>query len=113
MFARTPLFLFLCLPAHGLTSSKAPSGPPQETNVEKDPIAILEVGAAQSWNFSGGAATFAPNLAAEMTPIENCLEIEAGVSSFYTHKSTEWDTDLLLKKPWSISQFMHSRSTPR
>jgi hypothetical protein len=47
-----------------------------------DPVAILEVGASTNWNFNGGAATFAPNLAAECTPIGNWLELEAGVSPF-------------------------------
>src|ERR1035441_2460998 len=98
----TCLFLFLCLPAHGQTSSKASSGDPQKA--DEDPIAIVELGASTSWNLSGGAATFAPNLAAEVTPIENWLELEAGVSPFYTHKSAEWDTDLLFKKPWTISR---------
>ncbi len=79
-------------------------GASSETNEKKDPIAILEVGAVQSWNFSGGAATFAPNVAAEVTPIENWLELEAGVAPFYTHNSAEWDTDLLFKKPWTISR---------
>ena len=102
--AGTCLFLFLYPPAYGQTSSKTSSAHLQETSEEKDPIAVLEVGAAQSWNFSGGAATFAPNLAAEVTPIENWLELEAGVSPFYTHNSTEWDTDLLFKKPWTISR---------
>ncbi len=78
------LFLFLCLPSHGQTSSKASSGDPQKAGEDKDPLAIVELGAATSWNFSGGAATFAPNLAAEVTPIENWLELEAGVSPFYT-----------------------------
>jgi hypothetical protein len=68
-----------------------------------EPVAILEVGAATNWNFSGGAATFAPNVAAECTPIENWLELEAGVSPFYTRRSTEWDTDFLFKKPWTLS----------
>jgi len=98
------LFLFFCLPAHGQTSSKASSYHRQEAGEDKDPIAILELGAATSWNVSGGAATFAPNLAAEVTPIENWLELEAGVSPFYTRNSTEWDTDLLFKKPWTISR---------
>ena len=96
------LFLFLCLPAHGQTHSKASSGDPQ--NADEDPIAIVELGASTSWNLSGGAATFAPNLAAEVTPIENWLDLEAGVSPFYTRKSTEWDTDLLFKMPWTISR---------
>ena len=98
------LFLFLCLPGRGQTPPKTSSGHPQEVSEDKDPIAILEVGAATSWNLSGGGATFAPNLAAEVTPIENWLELEAGVSPFYTRNSTEWDTDLLFKKPWTISR---------
>lgn len=55
-------------------------------------------------DISGGATTFAPNLATECTPIENWLELEAGVSPFYTWKSTEWDTDFLFKKPWDPSK---------
>ncbi len=51
-----------------------------------------------------GAAAFAPNIAAETTPIENWLELEAGVSSFFTRNSTEWDMDLLFKKPWTLSK---------
>jgi hypothetical protein len=39
-----------------------------------------------------------------VTPIENWLEFEVGVSPFYSRKSTEWDTDLLFKKPWTISR---------
>jgi hypothetical protein len=98
------LLLFLCQPAHGQTPSKASSGNPQKAAEGKDTIAIVELGASTSCNLSGGAATFAPNLAAEVTPIENWLELEAGVSPFYTRESTEWDTDLLLKKPWTISR---------
>jgi hypothetical protein len=98
------LFLLSCLPAHGQTSSKTSSAPLQKASEDKDAKVILEFGAATSWNLSGGAATFAPNLAAEVTPIENWLELEAGVSPFFTRNSTEWDTDLLFKKPWTISR---------
>ena len=97
------LLLFGVLPVHGQSSSQSPSQW-QEAGEDKDPKIILELGAATNWNFSGGAATFAPNLAAEITPIENWLEIEAGISPFYTGKSTEWDTDLLFKKPWTLSR---------
>src|ERR1700723_1805108 len=71
--------------------------------LDDDPSVILELGAATSWTTTGGAATFAPNLAAETTPIENWLEIEAGISPFFTRNSTEWDTDFLFKKPWTLS----------
>ena len=101
--AGASLFLFLSLPSHGQTSSKAASAHPREATEEKDPIVILELGAATSWNLSGGATTFAPSFASEVTPIEHWLELEAGVSPFYTRNSTEWDTDLLFKKPWTLS----------
>ena len=90
--ATLPLLLLLLLTRQA--SSQASSNHPQKAGEDKDPIAIVELGATTSWNFSGGAATFAPNLAAEVTPIENWLEIEAGVSPFYTHKSTEWTLNL-------------------
>ncbi len=40
----------------------------------------------------------------EVTPIENWLELEAGVTPLFTRHSTEWDTDLLFKKPWTLSK---------
>lgn len=64
-------------PAHGQTSFGEFLGHPQVANEDKDPKAILELGAATSWNLSGGAATFAPNLGVEITPVENWLELEA------------------------------------
>jgi hypothetical protein len=98
------VFLLCCLSAFGQTvQNKSSMHSPKASTDMDDPIAILEVGASTNWNFGGGAATFAPNLAAECTPIENRLELEAGVSPFYTRNSTEWDTDFLFKKPWTLS----------
>jgi hypothetical protein len=69
-----------------------------------EPAAIIELGGATSWNVRGGAAAFGPDFAVEFTPIENWLEIEAGVTPIFTRHSTEWDTDLLVKKPWTLSK---------
>ena len=99
------VFLSCCLPASGQMAQNDPSIHPVKASTDTDDtVAILEVGASTNWNFNGGAATFAPNLAAECTPIENWLELEAGVSPFYTRNSTEWDTDFLFKKPWGLSK---------
>ena len=99
------VFLWCCLPALGQMTQNNPSVHTTKASTDTDdPVAILEVGASTNWNFSGGAATFAPNLAAECTPIENWLELEAGVSPFFTRNSTEWDTDFLFKKPWTLSK---------
>ena len=96
------LFLLsLCLPASGQTRKF--QNTTEHSEPDDDPSVILEVGAATSWTTTGGAATFAPNFAAETTPIEHWLELEAGVSPFFTRNSMEWDTDLLFKKPWTLS----------
>jgi hypothetical protein len=95
-------FLFSSCLAYSQASTTHPSPPAIEE--EKDPIAIVELGASSSWNFSGGATSFSPNLAVEITPIENWLELEMGVSPYYTRNTTEWDVDLLFKKPWTLSR---------
>lgn len=73
---------------------------------EKEPAAIVEVGGAGNWNVKGGGAAFGPAVAVEVTPIKNWLELEAGVTPLFAKGSTEWDTDLLFKKPWDISKKM-------
>ena len=93
--------LALCLPV--LAQNQLTTKTMSQAESKDDPKVIFEVGAATSWNTTGGTPTFAPNLAAETTPIENVLELEAGVSPFYTRNTTEWDTDLLFKKPWTLS----------
>ena len=70
---------------------------------ETEPVAIIELGGATGWNVKGGAAAFGPDFAIEVTPIANWLELEAGTTPLFTHNSTEWDTDLLFKKPWTLS----------
>lgn len=81
--AASSLFAFLAVSSNAQTSLQAlPPGLPAASSGD-DPKAILEFGAATGWNLSGGAATFAPNVAAEITPIEHWLEIEAGVSPFF------------------------------
>jgi hypothetical protein len=71
---------------------------------EKEPVAVVEVGGAASGSLTGGGSSFGPNFAVEVTPIENWLEIEAGVTPLFRSNSTEWDTDVLFKKPWTLSR---------
>lgn len=73
-------------------------------STEKEPAAIVELGGAASWSVKGGGSSFGPSAAVEVTPIENWLELEAGVSPLFGRNSTEWDTDLLFKKPWTLSR---------
>jgi hypothetical protein len=50
-----------------------------------------------------GASSFGPSAAVEFTPIKDWLEIEAGIAPMFSHRRTEWDTDLLFKKPFTLS----------
>jgi len=80
------------------------SGAVSAQSVETEPVAIFELGGATGWNIKGGAAAFGPDFAIEITPIENWLELEAGTTPLLTRNSTEWDTHLLFKKPWTLSK---------
>ena len=68
---------------------------------EKDPTAIVELGAAGEWDFPSGR--LGPTAAVEFTPIKDWLEIEAGVSTLFGSGQTEWSTDFLFKKPFTLS----------
>lgn len=70
---------------------------------DREPAAILELGADAAWNLRGGWSA-GPTAAVEVTPIENWLEIEAGVTPAFSRHAMEWDTDLLFKKPWTLSR---------
>jgi hypothetical protein len=71
---------------------------------DPEPAAILELGGAGSWNVKDGSGSAGADVAAEVTPIEQWLELEGGVTPLWTRRSTEWDTDLLFKKPWELSR---------
>lgn len=80
------------------------SGAALAQEIEKEPVAVVEVGVAPEWNLKDGGSAIGPTVAAEVTPIADWLELEAGVATTFTRHSTEWDTDLLFKKPWSLSK---------
>jgi hypothetical protein len=73
-------------------------------SVEKEPAVIVELGGAANWNVNDGGSGFGPTVAVEVTPIEKWLELEAGVTPLFSRHSTEWNTDLLFKKPWTLSK---------
>ena len=71
---------------------------------EKESLAVLEVGGAISRSLTEHQSSFGPTVAVELTPIENWLELEAGVTPLFRHRSTEGSLDLLFKKPWTLSE---------
>jgi len=71
--------------------------------VEKEHVAVLELGGGAFWNVKDGSSSFGPSVAVEVTPIENWLELEVGATALFRRHSTEWGTDLVFKKPWDLS----------
>jgi hypothetical protein len=71
---------------------------------EKEPAAIVELGGAGEWALNHGKPSYGPNVAVEVTPIKEKLEIEAGVTPLFSRGQTEWDTDLIFKKPYTLSK---------
>jgi len=70
---------------------------------DKEPSAIIEIGGAAQWALRGGSS-FGPTVAAEVTPIENWLELESGVTTLFSRGQREWDADFLFKKPYTLSK---------
>jgi hypothetical protein len=81
----------------------------QSPGVEKrkdkhNDIAVIELGPAIGRGLTGGGSSAGPDVAVEVTPIHSWLELEAGVTPLFGHRSREWDADLLFKKPWKFSR---------
>jgi len=66
--------------------------------------AVLEIGSAGEWGLKDGKTSFGPSLAVEVTPIEHWLEIEAGITPLFSKGGTEWEADLVFKKPFQLSK---------
>ena len=86
------------------TDSQVPPGLPRASAPAKEAAAILELGAEPARSLSGGGWSLSPTVAVEVTPIEKWLELEIGITPTFSHHSTEWDTDVLFKKPWVLSK---------
>lgn len=71
-------------------------------STEKE-AAVVEIGGDAERSLTEGNSSFGPTVAVEVTPIESWLELEAGVTPLFRRHSTEWSTDLLFKKPWTLS----------
>jgi hypothetical protein len=73
-------------------------------SAEQEPPAVIELGGAADRSLTEAQSSFGPTAAVEVTPIENWLELEAGVTPLFRRHSTEWTVDLLFKKPWTLSE---------
>ena len=71
---------------------------------DKEPFAVVELGAATERSIQEGAYSVGPSAAVEFPVIKNWLEIEVGISPLFRPGQTEWQADLLFKKPFTINE---------
>ena len=74
-----------------------------QTEHAAEPLAVMEFGASVERSLSSHESSYGPTVAVESTISERWLEVEAGVTPLFRHHSTEWGTDLIFKKPWTLS----------
>lgn len=70
---------------------------------DKESSTIIEIGGGEL-SLKDGGSSFGTDFGVEVTPIEDWLELEAGVSPMFSHGLTEWETDFLFKKPFTLSE---------
>jgi len=71
---------------------------------DKEPFAVVELGAATERSIQDGTYSFGPSASVEFPVIKDWLEIETGISPLFRPGQTEWQADLLFKKPFTINE---------
>src|SRR6202023_599588 len=70
---------------------------------DKEPFAVIELGAATERGIQKGTYGVGPSASVEFPVIKDWLEIETGISPLFRPGQTEWQADLLFKRPcWAI-----------
>ena len=70
---------------------------------DKEPVAIFELGGATEWSLNAGGSGFGPTAAIEFSAVKDWLEIETGTAAVFSRGQTEWDADVVFKKPFDLS----------
>jgi hypothetical protein len=70
---------------------------------EKEPSAVVAIGPEGEWAFPGSVFSVGPSASIEFSVIKEWLEIEIGGGSLFRRGRTEWEGDVLFKKPFTLS----------
>ena len=79
-------------------------GPTQSRAEDKEPFALIELGPATERSFQEGTYSVGPSAEVEFPVIKDWLEIGAGISALFRPGQTEWQADLLFKKPFTLDK---------
>jgi hypothetical protein len=69
---------------------------------EKEPTAVVAIGGTTEWGLPG-PTSFGPSASVEFTTIRNWLEIEIGAATLFRRGVTEFETDVIFKKPFTLT----------
>jgi hypothetical protein len=90
------------MPLFGVLAPLILSVTPVHADEGESPL-VFEMGGAAGWGLQQGNSSAGPEVAIEYTVIEHMLEIEVAVSPQFSGGKTEFDTDLIFKKPFDLS----------
>jgi hypothetical protein len=93
------VFFTLASGAYG----QVPEGQANVPRDGEDHALVLELGAVLDWERAEGQLHHGGTFAFEVTPIENWLELEIGITAVAADGGMEMPVDVLFKKPWRIS----------
>jgi len=71
---------------------------------EKELFAVIELGSATERSIQEGTYSTGLSTSVEFPVIKDCLAIEAGISPLFRPGQTEWQADLLFKKPFTLDK---------
>lgn len=71
---------------------------------EKEPSAVIKFGVEADRAIPGGAVNVGPTTAVEFAVIKEWLSIEVGGASLLTRGPTEWEGQVIFKKPFDLSK---------
>jgi hypothetical protein len=78
----------------------------EKVPLEKEPLAVIELGVASEWGLNGSGYNLGPTAAVEFTVLKDWLVIEPGVETLLRHGQTEWDASLVFKKPFDLTPWV-------
>jgi hypothetical protein len=89
----------------GLTATLlAPAQIVAAAEKDKDPLAVVMLGAASEWGFPGSDFSLGPSVAVEFSVIKDWLEIEIGGAKLFRRGTSEWESDVVFRKPFTLSE---------
>jgi hypothetical protein len=93
------LAVTLFMSAHGAAAAEKAA-----TEKDNDPVWVAMIGAAGEWGIPGGSVSSGPSLAVEFNVIKDWLEIEIGGAKLFRRSSSEFESEIVFRKPFTLSE---------